>query len=99
MGGVSSDMAKTATAASERVKLLIQNQDEMLKSGCLLEPYNGIGKWFSHTIRDEGFLSLCHSNGVNIICYFPTHVCSSSTSTRKKPTSTQKRPTLSEFLN
>jgi solute carrier family 25 (adenine nucleotide translocator) protein 4/5/6/31 len=50
MGGVSSVMAKTATAPIESVKLLIQNQDEMLKSGCLLESYKGIGKWFSRTI-------------------------------------------------
>ena len=39
MGGVSAAVAKTAAAPIERVKLLIQNQDEMLKSGRLSTPY------------------------------------------------------------
>ncbi|WMV49032.1 hypothetical protein MTR67_042417 [Solanum verrucosum] len=36
MGGVSAAVSKTAAAPIERVKLLIQNQDEMIKSGRLL---------------------------------------------------------------
>jgi solute carrier family 25 (adenine nucleotide translocator) protein 4/5/6/31 len=32
MGGVSAAVSKTAAAPIERVKLLIQNQDEMLKT-------------------------------------------------------------------
>ncbi|MQL05547.1 hypothetical protein EI015_26095, partial [Escherichia coli] len=41
MGGVSAAVSKTAAAPIERVKLLIQNQDEMIKSGRLSEPYKG----------------------------------------------------------
>ncbi|CAI9761375.1 unnamed protein product [Fraxinus pennsylvanica] len=43
MGGVSAAVSKTAAAPIERVKLLIQNQDEMIKTGRLSEPYDGIG--------------------------------------------------------
>merc|ERR1711988_1569047 len=39
MGGVSAAVSKTAAAPIERVKLLIQNQDEMIKSGRLSHRY------------------------------------------------------------
>ncbi|KAI3676935.1 hypothetical protein L1987_86551 [Smallanthus sonchifolius] len=41
MGGVSGAVSKTTAAPIERVKLLIQNQDEMIKMGRLTEPYKG----------------------------------------------------------
>ncbi|KAE8696827.1 ADP,ATP carrier protein 1 [Hibiscus syriacus] len=66
MGGVS------AAAPIERVKLLIQNQDEMIKTGRLADPYKGIGDCFKRTIRDEGFGSLWRGNTANVIRYFPT---------------------------
>ncbi len=76
MGGVSAAISKTCAAPIERVKLLIQNQDEMLKSGRLSEPYKGIGQCFARTIHDEGFLSLWRGNFVNVLRYFPTQVMS-----------------------
>ncbi|XP_034688254.1 ADP,ATP carrier protein, mitochondrial [Vitis riparia] len=72
MGGVSAAVSKTAAAPIERVKLLIQNQDEMIKAGRLSEPYKGIGDCFSRTIKDEGFASLWRGNTANVIRYFPT---------------------------
>ncbi|XP_071719766.1 ADP,ATP carrier protein 1, mitochondrial-like [Rutidosis leptorrhynchoides] len=72
MGGVSAAVSKTAAAPIERVKLLIQNQDEMIKRGRLSEPYKGIGECFSRTVKDEGFMSLWRGNGANIVRYFPT---------------------------
>lgn len=75
MGGVSAAVSKTAAAPIERVKLLIQNQDEMIKSGRLSEPYKGIGDCFKRTIKDEGFVSLWRGNTANVIRYFPTQVC------------------------
>lgn len=72
MGGVSAAVSKTAAAPIERVKLLIQNQDEMLKAGRLSEPYKGIVDCFSRTIKDEGFVSLWRGNTANVIRYFPT---------------------------
>jgi len=72
MGGVSAAVSKTAAAPIERVKLLIQNQDEMIKQGRLSHPYKGIGDCFSRTIKDEGFGSLWRGNTANVIRYFPT---------------------------
>lgn len=74
MGGVSAAVSKTAAAPIERVKLLIQNQDEMIKAGRLSEPYKGIGECFSRTIKDEGTMSLWRGNTANVIRYFPTQV-------------------------
>lgn len=74
MGGVSAAVSKTAAAPIERVKLLIQNQDEMIKAGRLSEPYKGITDCFARTIKDEGVLSLWRGNTANVIRYFPTQV-------------------------
>jgi solute carrier family 25 (adenine nucleotide translocator) protein 4/5/6/31 len=72
MGGVSAAGSKTAAAPIERVKLLIQNQDEMIKSGRLATPYKGIGECFSRVVSEEGVLSLWRGNTANVIRYFPT---------------------------
>jgi len=72
MGGVSAAVSKTAAAPIERVKLLIQNQDEMLKSGRLASPYKGIGDCFRRVIADEGVGSLWRGNLANVLRYFPT---------------------------
>ncbi|CAN1230945.1 ADP,ATP carrier protein 3, mitochondrial [Linum perenne] len=72
MGGVSAAVSKTAAAPIERVKLLIQNQDEMIKSGRLSEPYKGIGDCFARTMKDEGMIALWRGNTANVIRYFPT---------------------------
>ncbi|CAI0431000.1 unnamed protein product [Linum tenue] len=72
MGGVSAAVSKTAAAPIERVKLLIQNQDEMIKTGRLAEPYKGIGDCFKRTVADEGFVALWRGNTANVIRYFPT---------------------------
>ncbi|KAF2400218.1 mitochondrial carrier [Trichodelitschia bisporula] len=72
MGGVSAAVSKTAAAPIERVKLLIQNQDEMLKSGRLDRKYNGIAECFRRTTQAEGVVSLWRGNTANVIRYFPT---------------------------
>ncbi|GMI93435.1 ADP/ATP carrier 3 [Hibiscus trionum] len=51
-----------AVAPFERVKLLMQNQNAIIKSGRLLKPYNGIFNCFATTIRNEGFFSLWRGN-------------------------------------
>ena len=72
MGGVSAAVSKTAAAPIERIKLLIQNQDEMIKQGRLASPYKGIGDCFARTMKDEGVVSFWRGNTANIIRYFPT---------------------------
>lgn len=74
MGGVSAAVSKTAAAPIERVKLLIQNQDEMIKAGRLSEPYKGISDCFARTIKEEGVIALWRGNTANVIRYFPTQV-------------------------
>ncbi|KAL4069656.1 DEAD-box family helicase [Scleroderma yunnanense] len=72
MGGVSAAVAKTSAAPIERIKLLVQNQDEMIKQGRLATPYKGITDAFSRTYREEGLVSLWRGNTANVIRYFPT---------------------------
>jgi solute carrier family 25 (adenine nucleotide translocator) protein 4/5/6/31 len=72
VGGVSAAVSKTAAAPIERVKLLIQNQDEMIKQGRLATRYNGIADCFRRTMADEGVVSLWRGNTANVIRYFPT---------------------------
>ncbi|OQU98383.1 hypothetical protein CLAIMM_04178 isoform 2 [Cladophialophora immunda] len=72
MGGVSAAVSKTAAAPIERVKLLIQNQDEMIKAGRLDRKYSGIIDCFSRTMKSEGVMALWRGNTANVIRYFPT---------------------------
>ncbi len=72
MGGVSAGVSKTVAAPIERVKLLIQNQDEMLKTGRLKEPYKGVGNCFQRVIAEEGVAALWRGNWANVLRYFPT---------------------------
>jgi len=72
MGGVSAAVSKTAAAPIERVKLLIQNQDEMIKQGRLKDPYKGIIDCFRRVIGEEGVVALWRGNLANVIRYFPT---------------------------
>ena len=57
LSGAAAIISKTAAAPIERVKLLVQNQDEMLKSGRLDTPYRGVVDCTMRTYRAEGFLS------------------------------------------
>ncbi|KAK8221541.1 ADP,ATP carrier protein [Phyllosticta capitalensis] len=72
MGGVSAAVSKTAAAPIERIKLLVQNQDEMIRAGRLDRKYNGIVDCFKRTAADEGIVSLWRGNTANVIRYFPT---------------------------
>jgi len=72
MGGVSAAVSKTAAAPIERIKLLIQNQDEMLKAGRLDRPYKGIIDCFGRVVKNEGFVALWRGNLANVLRYFPT---------------------------
>jgi solute carrier family 25 (adenine nucleotide translocator) protein 4/5/6/31 len=48
LGGMAAGISKTVAAPIERVKLLVQNQDEMIKSGRLATPYKGVSDCFSY---------------------------------------------------
>jgi len=72
LGGVAAGVSKTVAAPIERVKLLVQNQDEMIKQGRLATPYKGVADCFRRVVAEEGFGSLWRGNLANVIRYFPT---------------------------
>jgi len=72
LGGVSAAISKTAAAPIERIKLLVQNQDEMIKQGRLSEPYKGVTDCFKRVIAEEGVYPLWRGNMANVLRYFPT---------------------------
>ncbi|TYJ42427.1 hypothetical protein E1A91_A03G088700v1 [Gossypium mustelinum] len=72
MAGMAAIMSKSAAAPIERVKLLLQNQGEMIKRGSLQKPYNGVGDCFKRVLKDEGLFSFWRGNQANVIRYFPT---------------------------
>lgn len=72
LGGISAGVSKTAAAPIERVKLLVQNQAEMLKTGRLATPYGGVLDCFRRTIAEEGVVALWRGNWANVLRYFPT---------------------------
>merc|ERR1712129_137015 len=67
MGGVSAAVSKTAAAPIERVKLLIQNQDEMIKSGRLDRPYSGIIDCPPRVLKTEGVYPFWRGNMANVL--------------------------------
>lgn len=72
MGGMAAVISKSAAAPMERVKLLLQNQGELLKRGQLKRPYTGLADCFRRVLREEGLLSFWRGNQANVIRYFPT---------------------------
>merc|ERR1712173_243745 len=72
LSGVAAAVSKTAAAPIERVKLLVQNQGEMLKQGTLDKPYSGVVDCTLRTAKTEGVFSFWRGNLANVIRYFPT---------------------------
>ena len=62
LSGVAAAVSKTAAAPIERVKLLVQNQDEMIKQGRLAEPYKGVVDCVQKTLRTVGVLPFWRGN-------------------------------------
>lgn len=72
LSGVAAGVSKTAAAPIERVKLLVQNQDEMIKQGRLNEPYKGVVDCVQKTLKNEGVIPFWRGNLANVLRYFPT---------------------------
>merc|ERR1711936_494826 len=72
LSGVAAGVSKTAAAPIERVKLLVQNQDEMIKQGRLDKPYSGVVDCVQKTLRSEGVIPFWRGNLANVLRYFPT---------------------------
>jgi len=73
LGGAAAVTSKTCAAPLERVKLLMQNQGELLKSGRLEKPYGGILDCVFRTFRYEGSFWCCVEHDTAIafvsVCY------------------------------
>jgi len=72
LAGVAAGVSKTVAAPIERVKLLVQNQDEMIKQGRLDKPYNGVMDCCSRVLKTEGVYPFWRGNLANVLRYFPT---------------------------
>jgi solute carrier family 25 (adenine nucleotide translocator) protein 4/5/6/31 len=72
LSGVAAVTSKTIAAPIERIKMVVQNQDEMLRRGTLEKPFTGIadcGRWI---VANEGVAAFWKSNFTNCLRYFPT---------------------------
>ena len=76
LSGISSILAKSSGAPFERVKLLLQCENLLLKQGKISAPYGGVVDCASRTYQNEGALSFWRGNLVNCLRYFPTQVIS-----------------------
>eukprot|EP00461_Guttulinopsis_vulgaris_P000001 UN00001 len=72
LSGTAAIVSKTIAAPIERVKLLVQNQGEMLKTGRLDKPYSGVVDCTVRTLKAEGLGSFWRGNMANVVRYFPT---------------------------
>jgi len=72
LSGAAAVISKTAAAPIERVKLMVQNQDEMLKSGRLTVPYTGVLDCTKRILSEEGVIPFWRGNLANCLRYFPT---------------------------
>ncbi|GFO18208.1 ADP,ATP carrier protein [Plakobranchus ocellatus] len=95
LSGTAAIVSKTMAAPLERVKLLLQNQDELIRFGRLAEPYKGITDCIKRTFICEGVRSFWRSNMVNCARYFPSQALNFAFNdqikslVRRSPTETQ----------
>jgi len=72
LAGVAAVVSKTVAAPLERIKMVVQNQDEMLKKGTLEKGFKNpfdCGAWI---MKNEGVAAFWKSNFTNCLRYFPT---------------------------
>jgi len=72
ISGTAAVTSKTISAPIERVKMVVQNQDEMIRRGTLERPFKGIVDCTMWIQNNEGFKAFWKSNFTNCIRYFPT---------------------------
>jgi len=72
LSGIAAVTSKTVAAPIERVKLLIQTQDAMLKAGTLTDPYKGVVDCTKRVLATEGVGPFWRGNLANCLRYFPT---------------------------
>ena len=71
LSGCAAAVSKTSAAPIERVKLLLQNQGELLKQGRLDTRYRGVRDCVTRTFNSEGVASFWRGNFASVLRYFP----------------------------
>ena len=71
LSGTAAVISKTVSAPLVRVKLLLQNQGELIIHDRLSTPYTGFLNCTHRIIKNEGVLSLWRGNFTNCLRYFP----------------------------
>lgn len=72
LSGTAAVTSKTIAAPIERIKMVVQTQGEMLKTGTLDKPFTGIMDCARWITTNEGFAAFWRSNFTNCLRYFPT---------------------------
>merc|ERR1711935_633588 len=72
LSGTAAVTSKTISAPIERIKMVVQNQAEMVKSGALDKPFKGVADCASWIMKNEGVGGFWKSNFTNCLRYFPT---------------------------
>jgi solute carrier family 25 (adenine nucleotide translocator) protein 4/5/6/31 len=72
LSGLAAVTSKTIAAPIERIKMVVQNQDEMIRKGTLEGPFKGIMDCGGWIMKNEGALAFWRSNFTNCLRYFPT---------------------------
>jgi solute carrier family 25 (adenine nucleotide translocator) protein 4/5/6/31 len=72
LSGTAAVVSKTLAAPIERIKMVKQNEDEMIKKGTLERRFTGIMDCANWIMKNEGALAFWRSNFTNCIRYFPT---------------------------
>lgn len=72
LSGIAALISKTTAAPAERIKILLQNQNELIKQGIITEPYAGIRNCAARVYRKDGFWSFWRGNWANCVRYIPT---------------------------
>ena len=71
LSGTAAGISKTSAAPIERVKLLLQNQNELIKQGRMSSKFTGVHDCVTKTLRNEGVRSFWRGNGASVLRYFP----------------------------
>ena len=71
LAGTAAGTSKTSAAPIERVKLLLQNQNELIKQGRLNSKFAGVQDCVLKTLRNEGIRSFWRGNFASVIRYIP----------------------------
>merc|ERR1711935_43071 len=72
LSGTAAVTSKTISAPIERIKMVVQNQAEMIKSGSLDKPFKGVADCGAWIMKNEGVAGFWKSNFTNCLRYFPT---------------------------